>query len=86
METFFLAMVLNQGAQRKAQEEIDKLLCGSRLPTMADEHSLPYVGALVKEVMRWHPATPLGQSFAARFSNNSSDRETYSDLTQTGRR
>ncbi|KAI0295664.1 cytochrome P450 [Multifurca ochricompacta] len=44
--TFFLAMVLHPDAQRKAQMEIDKM-------------SLPYVSALIKEVMRWHPVTPI---------------------------
>ena len=53
-------MVLYPNAQRRAQEEIDALLDGARLPTLADEKLLPYVGALVKEVLRWHPVVPLG--------------------------
>jgi cytochrome P450 len=53
-------MVLYPDAQRKAQEELDKVLGGSRLPTFEDEPSLPYVQALVNEVFRWHPVTPLG--------------------------
>ncbi|KAI0028104.1 cytochrome P450 [Vararia minispora EC-137] len=60
IQSFFLAMVLYPDAQRKAQEEIDRVLAGSRLPTFDDAKSLPYVNALVKEVLRWHPVAPLG--------------------------
>jgi cytochrome P450 len=44
--------------QRHAQAELD-LMVGSRLPTMDDRPNLPYVNALMKEVMRWHPVAPL---------------------------
>ncbi|KAN0135349.1 Cytochrome P450 [Lactarius tabidus] len=57
--TFFLAMVLHPDAQRKAQMEIDNVVGVDRLPDFGDETSLPYVSALVKEVMRWHPVTPI---------------------------
>jgi hypothetical protein len=30
------------------------------LPTLDDRLELPYVDALVKEVFRWQPVTPLG--------------------------
>jgi cytochrome P450 len=45
--------------QRHAQAELD-LVVGPRLPTMNDRPNLPYVHALIKEVMRWHPVVPLG--------------------------
>jgi len=47
--------------QRKAQAEIDRFIESDRLPTLADQPSLPYVDALVKEVLRWNPVTPLGK-------------------------
>jgi cytochrome P450 len=53
-------MVLHPDAQRKAQMEIDNIIGLDRLPDFGDETSLPYVSALVKEVMRWHPVTPIG--------------------------
>ncbi|GLI79445.1 hypothetical protein PoHVEF18_007780 [Penicillium ochrochloron] len=59
IETFFLAMTLFPEVQRKAQEEIDQVL-GGRLPTVADRGKLPYVDAVVKEVLRWHPVAPMG--------------------------
>ncbi|KAI0033051.1 cytochrome P450 [Vararia minispora EC-137] len=58
--SFILAMVLNPGIQAKAQEELDSVLGGARLPTFADKDSLPYVTAIAKEALRWHPVVPLG--------------------------
>ncbi|KZV72777.1 cytochrome P450 [Peniophora sp. CONT] len=58
LTSFFLAMVLYPEAQRKAQEELDRVLRGA-LPTLSDRESLPYTMALVKEVFRWHPVTTL---------------------------
>ena len=46
-------------AQRKAQEELDHVLQG-RLPQIGDEADLPYTTAVVKEILRWQPITPLG--------------------------
>ncbi|KAJ7059769.1 cytochrome P450 [Mycena amicta] len=57
--TFVLAMLANPDAQRTAQAELDRLLKFERLPTLEDEPSLPYIGALVKEVLRWKTVTPL---------------------------
>jgi len=57
--TFFLAMVLHPDAQRRAQTEIDNVVGTGRLPDFGDEVSLPYVSALVNEVMRWHPVAPV---------------------------
>lgn len=31
-----------------------------RLPTFADRNQLPYLAAMLKEVVRWGPMTPLG--------------------------
>ncbi|KAI3212678.1 hypothetical protein CBS147311_251 [Penicillium roqueforti] len=60
IQTFFLAMTLYPEVQRKAQEEIDRILGGARLPTVVDRASLPYVDAIVKETLRWHPVAPMG--------------------------
>ena len=54
-------MMMYPEARRKAQVEIDRVIGGDRLPTMADQPSLPYVEALVKEVLRWNPVGPLGE-------------------------
>ncbi|KAF7375521.1 putative monooxygenase [Mycena sanguinolenta] len=62
--TFLLAMILNPSVQRKAQEEIDRVIGPDRLPVIQDRASLPYVRALMAEVFRWHPAVPLGIAHA----------------------
>ncbi|KZT25794.1 cytochrome P450 [Neolentinus lepideus HHB14362 ss-1] len=54
-----MAMALCPEKQWKAQEEIDALLGGDHLPTVADRDKLPYVSAIIKETMRWHPTLPL---------------------------
>ncbi|KAF8191985.1 cytochrome P450 [Mycena galopus ATCC 62051] len=60
ISTFFLAMLANPEAQRKAQAEIDAVTGGKYLPDFDDEVAMPYVSALVKEVLRWKNVTPIG--------------------------
>jgi len=36
--------------QKKAQEELDRVVGSDRLPTLEDLENLPYVDALLKEV------------------------------------
>ncbi|TFK97041.1 cytochrome P450 [Pterulicium gracile] len=57
---FILAMSLYPEVQKKAQAELDSVLRGSRLPNFTDKEDLPYIGAVLKETMRWNPVTPLG--------------------------
>ncbi|KAJ7146914.1 cytochrome P450 [Mycena epipterygia] len=59
LSTFVLAMLANPEVQKKAQMEIDEVIGLERLPDFNDENSLPYVSALVKEVLRWRPVTPI---------------------------
>jgi hypothetical protein len=59
LQTFILAMTLYPEVQRRAQAEIDHHLGNSRLPDFSDEGALPYVQAMLKEVLRWHPVAPL---------------------------
>ncbi|KAJ7486314.1 cytochrome P450 [Mycena galericulata] len=60
ISTFFLAMLANPEAQRKAQAEIDAVTGGKYLPGFEEEATMPYVSALVKEVLRWQNVTPIG--------------------------
>lgn len=50
---FILAMVLNPDVQTKAQAEIDQVLERRRLPEFSDQVFLPYVTAIMKEVLRY---------------------------------
>lgn len=60
MLTFVLAMCLNPDVQRKAQEEIDRVVGHDRYPDWSDEGNLPYLAAIVNETLRWRPAFALG--------------------------
>lgn len=53
-------MVLNPRAMRRAQEEIDTVVGRERMPTFQDRKNLPYIGAIVQELLRWRPVAPLG--------------------------
>ncbi|OCH93209.1 cytochrome P450 [Obba rivulosa] len=56
---FFLLMALHPDKQAAAQRELDTVVGQERLPRVADRERLPYVNALMQEVMRWHVVTPL---------------------------
>ncbi|VDC04864.1 unnamed protein product [Peniophora sp. CBMAI 1063] len=58
--TFLLAMLHAPEVQERAQKELDGVIGGSRLPTLSDRASLPYIGAVVKELLRWESGVPLG--------------------------
>ncbi|KAH8998285.1 cytochrome P450 [Lactarius hatsudake] len=69
LQTFILAMILYPEVQRKAQAEIDQVVGNSRLPDFSDQDALPYVQAVLKEVLRWHPVTPLAVPHKVRISD-----------------
>jgi cytochrome P450 len=52
-------MLQNPEVQARAQAEIDSVVGSARLPNFEDRASLPYVEAVLREVLRWHPAVPL---------------------------
>ncbi|KII85530.1 hypothetical protein PLICRDRAFT_178586 [Plicaturopsis crispa FD-325 SS-3] len=59
VQSFFLAMASHPAVQRKAQAELDAVVGTGRLPDFSDRSALPYISALLKEIMRWQPVTPL---------------------------
>ncbi|EJU01337.1 cytochrome P450 [Dacryopinax primogenitus] len=61
---FVQAMLLYPETCKKGQEEIDRV-CGNRIPRFSDSDQLPYVGAMVKEVVRWRTPAPAGIPHAA---------------------
>ncbi|KIJ60841.1 hypothetical protein HYDPIDRAFT_97981 [Hydnomerulius pinastri MD-312] len=58
--TFLLAMTMDHSIQERAQAEIDTVVGKGRLPDFDDRPSLPYVEALLRELMRWHQVIPFG--------------------------
>ncbi|KAH7920189.1 cytochrome P450 [Leucogyrophana mollusca] len=69
LRNFVLAMVLNPQIQQRAQEEIDAIVGTDRLPTFGDRDSLPFVEAIIRETLRWHPVLPLGLAHATTSSD-----------------
>ncbi|KZT21922.1 cytochrome P450 [Neolentinus lepideus HHB14362 ss-1] len=59
-QIFILTMMLFPEVQKRAQEEIDRVVGNERLPDFIDREKLPYITALMKEVLRWHPPAPTG--------------------------
>ncbi|CAL1695172.1 unnamed protein product [Somion occarium] len=59
LSSFVLAMTLYPDVQVRAQEEIDRVIGAGRLPDFSDRNSLPYVEAVVRESLRWHPVLPI---------------------------
>lgn len=71
---FTLAMIRYPEVQRKAQEEIDRVVGTGRLPSFEDREKLPYLNALVKETQRYWPIAPMG------FPHNATDDLEYNGL------
>jgi len=55
-----LAMAAFPEVQWRAQAELDSVVGRARLPAFADAPRLPYVRAIIREVLRWRPPLPLG--------------------------
>lgn len=60
VQSFVLAMVLYPEVQKRAQEEMDSVLGHGHLPEFGDEDALPYLKAVLYELLRWSPPGPLG--------------------------
>ncbi|KDQ64911.1 hypothetical protein JAAARDRAFT_188186 [Jaapia argillacea MUCL 33604] len=60
IHTFFLAMTMFPDVQKLAQSELDRVVGPDRLPSFLDRENLPYVDAVLKEVLRWAVVTPRG--------------------------
>lgn len=60
IKSFLLVATLHPEMVRLAQNELDRVIGGERLPEFSDKPQLPYICAIVKEVIRWRPPVPLG--------------------------
>ena len=59
-------MTLYPEMQKRAQEEISRVIGHNRLPKISDRQMLPYTDALVKEVYRFGQIAPQGVPHRAR--------------------
>ncbi|KAG9218210.1 hypothetical protein CCMSSC00406_0005891 [Pleurotus cornucopiae] len=60
LQFFVLAMLLYPEVQRKAQEELDRVVGLGNIPTFEDRESLPYIDAIFRELLRWRPPAAIG--------------------------
>ncbi|KAI8996338.1 cytochrome P450 [Trametes punicea] len=56
----FFITATNREVQEKAQAELHSVIGSDRLPEFHDRTSLPFMNALIKEVLRWHVISPIG--------------------------
>ncbi|KAJ3576228.1 hypothetical protein NP233_g558 [Leucocoprinus birnbaumii] len=64
-DIFLQAILLYPDVMYKAQREIDTVVGPDRMPDFQDFDTLPYIRAMIKETLRWHPFVPLGIPHAA---------------------
>ncbi|KJA23191.1 hypothetical protein HYPSUDRAFT_39974 [Hypholoma sublateritium FD-334 SS-4] len=60
LRSFFALMSLHPLVMKRAQEDIDRVTEKERLPTFDDWERLPYINAIILEVLRYNTVTPLG--------------------------
>ena len=60
LSVFMLAAVLYPNEMARAQVELDSVVSENRIPTFEDQAQLPYVTAIVKELLRWRTVAPIG--------------------------
>lgn len=60
-----LNLLLNPSIQRKAQDEIDAVCRGERLPTFEDRDKMPYLEYVIQETTRIVPLSPVGVPHAS---------------------
>jgi cytochrome P450 len=60
LEWLFYILCNYPETQRKIQEELDKVVGPNRLPKYEDKDNLPYINAVILELMRWKHFAPFG--------------------------
>ncbi|KAH9481980.1 Cytochrome P450 monooxygenase 74 [Psilocybe cubensis] len=54
-----MAMATNPEKLKLAQGELDRIVGPNRKPNIKDRDNLPYIHAIIKETLRWHPPLPM---------------------------
>ncbi|KAG6836624.1 hypothetical protein H0H93_005967 [Arthromyces matolae] len=60
LQTFVLACIRYPEWVATAQKELDTVVGSERLPTFKDRPSLPYMEAVLREILRWRPIVRTG--------------------------
>lgn len=69
LKTIMLVMILHPDVQDKVHAELDTVVGRGTIPTFADRPRLPYLQAVLYEVMRWNPPASLGLPHATTTSD-----------------
>ncbi|KAG1772052.1 cytochrome P450 [Suillus occidentalis] len=64
LQVFLMAMLLYPDVQARARAEINAVVKHDQMPSIDDRPSLPYLDAILREVLRWYPPIPLGMAHA----------------------
>ncbi|KAJ7108007.1 cytochrome P450 [Mycena crocata] len=59
LQALIMVFVAYPDVQKKAQEELDRVVGGHRMPTLADLEHMPYIRAMILENHRFRPVAPL---------------------------
>ncbi|KAL4248918.1 cytochrome P450 family protein [Abortiporus biennis] len=59
LQTFVCCLTAYPEVQAKAHKELDEVIGNQRLPSYEDLERLPYLQAIIKELERFRPVTPL---------------------------
>jgi len=59
LANFVYAMAAHQDIQEKARKVLESVIGPDRLPSFDDRLDMPYVEAVVYELLRWRPPVPL---------------------------
>ncbi|KAJ7443872.1 cytochrome P450 [Mycena latifolia] len=59
IQSLVLALTAYPDAQRKAHDEIDRVIGEDRIPTLDDLEHMPYIRAMILETHRFRPVAPL---------------------------
>jgi cytochrome P450 len=57
-----IGLLSNPDAIKVAQEELDRVVGPDRTPNFNDEPVLPYMRAIIKEILRWRPINKFGNN------------------------
>ncbi|THU91997.1 cytochrome P450 [Dendrothele bispora CBS 962.96] len=63
--TAIVVLSRNPDVQAKVHKELDSVVGPSRLPDFNDREDLPYLEAILKEVQRSYPVSPIGNTHCA---------------------
>ncbi|KAJ7202055.1 cytochrome P450 [Mycena pura] len=59
LQSLILALIAYPEAQKKAHEEIDRVVGEHRMPTLEDLKQMPYIRGMILETHRFRPVAPL---------------------------